>query len=574
MKFHVAVMMTLLAVVSADATYRQGYYDRMDGKKRESLKAAAKECVSAHQRLVYYELPVYWQFSDVYPEDYNGCKRWWEMYSANIYLIANGQSALKSFSSNRMQREHAVPKSWWKSGGDVEYTPAYSDMWNLYPSDGSANQAKLNYPLGVVRNASFDNGVSKVGSAAPGQGGGSAYVFEPADEYKGDFARAFFYMATVYDDLPWTYTYMFTQEAYPTLVTWARQTLLQWARMDPVSQKEIDRNDAVEVSQGNRNPFIDFPELAEYIWGTRTSETFFIADQESGIVTPPITGDPEISRPVNGEALDFGQVAVGVSKNVPLEILGKNLTAPLSVRIVGDDKECYQAALSQIPASNINLGNTYLLNIAYTPLDIRSHTARVLLYDGGLPDGKNIAVTLRGEGCPVPDLSQLTAYAARDISETGYTASWSVAPQVVDYYVLSRTRLSDDGDDDESTEEIEVNGTSYTVNDATPDSRESYKVCSSRLGYRSEWSENVYVSTVGADVAEIDAPAPSIGMLPGGFMLIAENPVARILVYDAAGRSIMELSGLNPYETVYLPKGMYVVDMESEGIIAKIVITR
>ena len=210
MKNKIFLLLTLsLAVQMAYANFTEGYYDRMDGKKKEALKTAAKQCVSSHTTLGYYDLPDYWQYSDVYPELVNGCKRWWEMYSDKIYLIQQGQSGTKSFSTNKMQREHSVPKSWWKQNGSVEYTPAYSDMWNLYPSDGPANQAKLNYPFGEVRTATFDNGVSKVGSPMSGQGGGCANVFEPADEYKGDFARSMFYMATVYDDINWVINYMF-----------------------------------------------------------------------------------------------------------------------------------------------------------------------------------------------------------------------------------------------------------------------------------------------------------------------------------------------------------------------------
>ena len=74
------------------------------------------------------------------------------------------------------------------------------------------------------------------------------------------------YVATVYDDINWVINYMYRKEAYPTLVPWARDMLLQWCRMDPVDQKEIDRNNVVEQYQGNRNPFVDFPNLAEYIW--------------------------------------------------------------------------------------------------------------------------------------------------------------------------------------------------------------------------------------------------------------------------------------------------------------------
>ncbi|HBY17487.1 MAG TPA: nuclease, partial [Porphyromonadaceae bacterium] len=229
----------------ASAEFKAGYYDKMNGKSGAALKAAAKECVRTHQTLVYSDLPTYWQYSDVYPELVDGCKRWWDMYSDAVYLIKRGQTGKSSFSANKMQREHSVPKSWWKQSGSVEYTPAYSDMWNLYPSDGAANQAKLNYPLGLTASTSFNNGVSKIGGAMTGYGGGSRYVFEPDDEYKGDFARAYMYVATVYDDINWVINYMYKKEAYPTLVPWAKEMLLQWCRQDPVDQKEIDRNNVV-----------------------------------------------------------------------------------------------------------------------------------------------------------------------------------------------------------------------------------------------------------------------------------------------------------------------------------------
>lgn len=308
MKRFLLISLLVGAVFSIDAAYTPGYYNRMDGKKKEELKSAVKQCVQNHQTLVYSQLPGYWQYTDVYPELVDGCKRWWDMYSDEICLIRQGQSAFQSFSGYRMQREHSIPKSWWKQNGDVEYTPAYSDLWNLYPSNGAANQAKLNYSFGPCESATFDNGVSKVGTPKNGYGGGSSRVFEPADEYKGDFARSMFYMACVYPDINWVINYMFRKESYPTLTNWAMNMLLQWAREDKVSQKEIDRNNLVEQYQGNRNPFVDFPELAEYIWGVRTSETFIIANQETTDPTPPYHWRPDAdqSRERHGDGLRPG----------------------------------------------------------------------------------------------------------------------------------------------------------------------------------------------------------------------------------------------------------------------------
>lgn len=554
--------------VSADAVYKEGYYDKMDGKKKEVLKAAAKECVQRHTQLVYTDLPNYWQYSDVYPDLYDGCKRWWDMYSDNVYLIRSGQNARSSFSANKMQREHSVPKSWWKQNGDVEYTPAYSDMWNLYPSDGPANQAKLNYPLGICKSTTFNNGVSKVGPAQTGYGGGSGNVFEPADEYKGDFARGFFYMALVYDDLPWVVNYMYRQNSWPTLQPWAYEMLLQWARNDQVSQKEIDRNDQVEKSQGNRNPFVDFPELAEYIWGSRTTETFYIKEQ-GGTVTPPITGDPTISRPVNGSALDLGEAAVGHTAVMPLEIDGSNLTSALSVRIQGEDKGMFYIPSNSIPAAAINNSETYLLQVEYRPTAVGRHTATLRLYDGGLPISGDVAVTLQGEAFPVPELSAPVATPATDISDDSYQANWEESADVVDYYVVTRVRYTADSPQ-ASTLTSDFNY--VLVEDRDPAVAESYTVQSSRLGILSEPSNSIQVSA-GSNVVGIQAEQPlSIGAIPGGFVVLIDTTHTGLRVLDMSGRTLMTKETVGGGETIMLPAGVYIVTTDQCTIPQKTVV--
>ena len=302
----IALIGIMAAAAACVADYRPGYYDPMEGKTKAELKAAAKECVAEHTTLRYSDLPNYWISTDVYPDLTDGLRRWWEMYSDNVYLIEAGMTGKQSFSAHSMEREHAVPKSWWKKDGNVEYTPAYSDMWNLYPSDGDTNGAKSNYPFGVTApSARFDNGVSKVGVPADGYGGLAPRVFEPADCYKGDFARTLFYMATVYDDLPWCVEYMLREEPYPTLTDWSVTMLLDWSRKDPVSPKETERNDAVELCQGNRNPYVDFPELAEYVWGKRTDRVFRIAEQgQPGGVGEIVDDTPMAAGPMRIFRLD------------------------------------------------------------------------------------------------------------------------------------------------------------------------------------------------------------------------------------------------------------------------------
>lgn len=566
-KLLLSIILLTGIIAAADAGYKDGYYNAMDGKKKEQLKDAAKKCVSSHITLNYTDLPTYWQYSDVYPELYNGSTRWWDMYSNEIYLITSSQTARQSFSYNKMQREHAIPKSWWKSNGSVEYTPAYSDMWNLYPSDGPANQAKLNYPLGPTRSTTFNNGVSKVGPAQTGYGGGSGNVFEPADEYKGDFARAAFYMAVVYDDLPWCVNYMYSDNSpWPTLKPWAYEMLLQWARQDPVSQKEIVRNDEVEKSQGNRNPFIDFPELAEYIWGTRTSETFLISEQ-GGNVTPPITGDPELTMPVSGEMLEFGECALGSSVTASLIIQGSNLTNSLSIRISGENRNDFVPEFTSIPAASINNVDRYLLTITFTPAALGTREAKLMLYDGGLPDGYNVAVNLKGEGLPMPQLSQLTAYDPTDVTPTSYQANWSKAPEVVDYYEITRVKYYEYGSEADT---YTTGDTYYLFTDREEDVEETYTVVSCRLGFKSETSNTIVVGK-GSGIRDAETTVPfNIGILETGFIMLIDGDNTNLRVIDVTGRIVYEQGRVSGGEIIELPTGFYIITTDQSKRPAKI----
>ncbi len=554
MKRFLLISLLVGAVFSLDAAYRPGYYNQMDGKKKEELKSAVKQCVQNHQTLVYSQLPGYWQYTDVYPELVDGCKRWWDMYSDEMCLIRQGQSAFQSFSSYRMQREHSVPKSWWKRNGDVEYTPAYSDLWNLYPSNGAANQAKLNYSFGPCQTATFDNGVSKVGSPKNGYGGGSSRVFEPADEYKGDFARSMFYMACVYPDINWVINYMFRKESYPTLTNWAMNMLLQWAREDKVSQKEIDRNNLVEQYQGNRNPFVDFPELAEYIWGVRTNETFIIADQESTDPTPPITGDPELTNPVNGSEMDFGQAAVGHALTRALSIEGSNFTSPLSVRVVGANRSAFRLDVSEIPAPTLNAAGGYMLDITYLPQETGRHEAKLTLYDGGLEG--SVAITLKGEALPVPELTALTALGATDVKANSYVANWNRADGIADYYTVTRVRYNGDN---QETETYETGETSLLMTDRDPGVAETYTVTYTRLGIVSPESNTIYVGASGVNSIEYGVPyrvfADSEGIL---FLTGDGNDVEGVTISDVQGNIYMR-GTVSHGDVIPVPRGVYIV---------------
>ena len=167
-----------------------------------------------------------------------------------------------------MNIEHSFPRSWW--GGNENQ--AYKDLYNLMPCESKINSSKSNYPMGTVTGTDSGNGWTKIGTGSDGK-----KYWEPADTWKGDFARGYLYMATTYQNFTWTGTQalqILEQGAYPTLQEWAYTLFMKWARADKPDALEIKRNNDVYGIQGNRNPYVDFPNLMEYVWGDSTDVAF------------------------------------------------------------------------------------------------------------------------------------------------------------------------------------------------------------------------------------------------------------------------------------------------------------
>jgi hypothetical protein len=212
----------------------------------------------------------------------------WDMYSNCVRYYPNklGDSGCS------LNIEHCLPKSWW--GGTVN--EAYKDLYNLNPSDQRANSQKSNYPPGHVKNADkFDNGSFRIAKANTS---GYGYIcWEPAPEYRGDFARTYFYMATAYEYLKWTaYPQFISNSTYLMFSDSIQQVLLDWHRADPVSEKELCRADQISSIQGNRNPYIDYPELVEYIWGDQKGQAVDLNTLTCAFATgfcPDDMGEPE-----------------------------------------------------------------------------------------------------------------------------------------------------------------------------------------------------------------------------------------------------------------------------------------
>ena len=545
------LVLAAACAMTAGAGVPAGYYSSIDGKRGQDLKNAVHQLLKNHTVVTYNSLWYHFPSTDCRLDNPSQV---WDMYS-NIIRYFRGSSSVSG-----MNREHSFPKSWW-GGTQVD---AYTDLNHLYPSDGEANLAKNNYPLGEVSTASFDNGCTRVGTPMAGQGGGCATVFEPDDEYKGDFARTYFYMATCYQDYTWKYTYMVTNSSWQTLNQWSINLLLKWSRQDPVSDKEVARNDAVYKIQNNRNPFIDNPTLAEYIWGDHAGEAFIVDD--SGSEEPQ--GDPILITPNLETVIAMGEVAIGKSLTMTVYVKGKYLRENLSVLLFRDDYKMFSLPVSSIPRNVANSDEGYPLQITYTPTAIGSHKCRLLIYDGGLTG--SYGADISAQCLEVPSLSVINALPATDIEGENYIAHWEPAPETVDYYIVNRI-VYDQHNSIVSSDQFTTEDTSYQFDDLMPGQTHTYTVQSFRLGYTSSPSNVITVSPSAINGIEADKPIAFIAT-PGGVLVKCSEPHHDVEIYTAGGQLVRRIAVVNNDDFIYLPQGVYIMRSASSRKPSKMVI--
>lgn len=278
--FFTAWLLALAATGWAQGPNDSGeYYKAADGKKGAELKTAL--CGVIYNREeggsldeAYKALWTHFQTTDARP---NGTV--WDMYSnkREMTFVVDQDQGSGNQEGLYYNREHSMPNSWFGK----KVMPMYTDLHHMYPTDKIVNNKRSNFPFGETNGESYKsaNDFSKLGKCTVE--GYTGTVFEPNDEYKGDFARTYFYMVTCYEEkLPdWYANYADSKptldgNTYPGLSDWQLKMLMKWAKNDPVSEKEINRNNAVYGIQKNRNPFIDYPGLEEYIWGDKQDVAF------------------------------------------------------------------------------------------------------------------------------------------------------------------------------------------------------------------------------------------------------------------------------------------------------------
>ena len=276
------------------------YYQAADGKQGAELKTALCHIIYNRTERTYGDLWTDFRLTDARPDG-----SVWDMYSGLSHYTFGDDQDRGSGGNEEGQfynREHSFPNSWF--GGKVQ--PMYTDLHHMYPTDKLVNNKRGNHPFGTTSGESFtsDGGFSKLGKCTfPGYDG---TVFEPNDEYKGDFARTYFYMVTCYEEklADWHANCADVRPTidgttFPAFTTWQLELLMQWAEADPVSPKEVERNMAVASIQHNRNPFIDYPGLEQYVWGQLSSQPFHY-DQSSSSVVALQPSDSEAQPQVFG----------------------------------------------------------------------------------------------------------------------------------------------------------------------------------------------------------------------------------------------------------------------------------
>ena len=270
------------------------YWASANGKSGSELwSAVGTQTRVGFTTLGYGGLWTAYQKTDVYPADSVGkAGKIWDMYGECPFTYSTDEChGGYQTVCDCYNREHSIPKSWF--GGSTNGIGC--DIFHLVPTDGKINGTRSNDEFGEVAGAKnyYGNGTGSAGSWSTDRKTiastageviqGSGKVFEPKDQYKGDFARG--YMGTI---IKWQLSNMTTGNNFFTGIYDAAHyfgftkkavvLMMKWHREDPVSQKEIDRNNGIQQTQGNRNPFIDYPYLAEYIWGEHAGETVDMAN--------------------------------------------------------------------------------------------------------------------------------------------------------------------------------------------------------------------------------------------------------------------------------------------------------
>ena len=321
------------------------------------------------------------------------------------YTHGNNQCGNQNSEGDCYNREHLVPQSSFNSA-----FPMQSDIHHVIPSDGRVNNFRGSLVFGNVASTNWTstNG-SKRGSSA--MSGYSGTVFEPIDEFKGDIARALLYFSVRYENTVDGYTSfkMFDGSNDAVFYTWAIELLLDWHNnVDPVDQRERDRNNAAYDFQNNANPFVDHPEYASMIWNP-------VTDTEAPTAATNLTAsNPTVNSIDLSWTAGTDNIAV-TSYDIYVDGTNTVSTSNTSITVTGlaaNTEFCFtvfskDAALNTAPSSNQSCETT----------NEGTSTPNELFISEYVEDGNNKAIEIANFTGNLINLSPYTI--ARDVNSNG-----------------------------------------------------------------------------------------------------------------------------------------------------------
>ena len=364
------------------------YYTNVDTSSGSNLIDSLEDIISRGTNDVGYNgLWEAYKKTDVRP----GTNIIWDMYSNENYDADNDHNGNYSKEGDMFNREHSIPQSWFS-----EKSPMKADLFHVYPTDGYVNNRRSNYPFGEVSNPTYTskNG-SKVGHSS--FTGYSGTVFEPIDEYKGDFARTYFYMATRYKSQVGSWgsgANVVFKGSYPYLTDYALNLFTKWSHEDPVSEKEINRNEAVYGIQHNRNPYIDHPEYIDLVFPneytdapvTPADEYKIILDANGGTFASSVTTSYNVK---NGEMKTI---------TLPTEDL---VSAPSGSTLKGftDGTNNYE------PGQEITISSKVIIRAVYE-VNVLSVAQAINICNNTGTTATSVAYTVRGRVSSITEVSE------------------------------------------------------------------------------------------------------------------------------------------------------------------------
>ena len=389
------LVVAVSAAIGVCAEIPQDYYSSVESKSGDAILEALHSRIDNHTVISYSGLEPYYEQTDFRGDTV------WDMYSTCRFTMADANKSQKAVCDG-WNKEHSIPQSWFK-----EQSPMKSDLFHVYPTDARVNGFRSNNPYGEtgssasgISNDPQHHALGKVGSS--NFSGYEGKIYEPDDEYKGDFARTYFYMVARYRDRALNNSQgatVFT--ASPTnLTNYARDLFLKWHRQDPVSEKEIQRNDAVYGIQHNRNPFIDYPYMVEYIWGSEKGKavnfTELVSSSDPDFIPGSSDGHVVSTDPVlicNTSVLTFPTLLEGEESTLVLPFQGARLTHDVTLSINGADAAHFGVSPSKIDLATIQQSGKQTVSVTYRPTTNAVHNAILTIASEG---ANTVQVALSG----------------------------------------------------------------------------------------------------------------------------------------------------------------------------------